>query len=278
MDGVTGKARTYQQSLPANARRIPIPAAALSQWLADIDDIAELKVTLRALALLAEEPRRRSVPPSIALEDLLDDPVLADVQLSGIENRVLSGLAAAVGRGTLAAIREAGSMRVLLNDEDCQRYLQTGGVTELTAADLTGLAGMDALKPTLQTPTTAEPRANIFALYEQHIGPYGHSIAEQLRAAEEEYPAEWIADAIAIAAERNARSWRYIDAVLRGWKQERQTRAGMGITDRTRDTSHEHGEPGSDTAPDSLARYPYLESYWRRHGRLPWEPGEPERG
>ena len=69
MDDVAGKARTYQQSLPANARRVPIPAAALSQWLADIDDIVELKVTLRALALLADEPRRRSVPPFIALED-----------------------------------------------------------------------------------------------------------------------------------------------------------------------------------------------------------------
>jgi len=271
MDGVAGKA-----TLPANARRIPIPAAALSQWLADIDDIAELKVTLRALALLAEEPRRRSVPPSIALEDLLDDPVLAEAQLNGLENYALGGLAAAVGRGTLAAVRDAGSMRVLLNDADCRRYLETGGVTELTAADLTGPARIDTLEPLPQSPTTAEPRANIFALYEQHIGPYGHGIAEQLRAAEEEYPADWIADAIAVAAERNARSWRYIDAVLRNWKQEQQTRYGTGITELTRDTSHEHGEPGSDTAPDS--RTGYLDSYRRRYGRLPWEPGESERG
>ena len=73
MDDVAGKARIYQKSLPANARRIPIPAAALGQWLADIDDLVELKVTLRALALLADEPRRRSLPPSIALDDLLDD-------------------------------------------------------------------------------------------------------------------------------------------------------------------------------------------------------------
>ena len=29
-------------------------------------------------------------------------------------------------------------MRVLLNDADCRRYLQTAGVTELTAADLSG--------------------------------------------------------------------------------------------------------------------------------------------
>ena len=276
MDDVAGKARTYQQSLPANARRIPIPAAALSQWLADIDDIVELKVTLRALALLADEPQRRSVPPSIALEDLLDDPVLAEAGLKGVENYALDGLAASVGRGTLVAIRDAGAMRVLLNDEDCRRYLLTAGVTELAAADLAGSVGPDALELLPQPPTSGDPRANIFALYEQHIGPYGHSIAEQLRAAEEEYPADWIAEAIAVAAERNARSWRYIDAVLRGRKQEQQTRSGSGIINQSRDTSHEHGEPGSDTAPDS--RTGYLDSYRRRYGRLPWEPGEPERG
>ena len=273
MGNVAGKARIHQECLPADARRIPIPAAALSQWLADIDDIVELKVTLRALALLAVEPRRRSVPPSIALEDLLDDPVLAEARLSGVEHYARRGLAAAVGRGTLAAIRDAGELRILLKDVDCRRYLATAGVSELTAADLTGPAESEALEPLPQPPTTREPRANIFALYEQHIGPYGHSIAEQLRAAEEEYSADWIAEAIAVAAERNARSWRYIEAVLRGWKREQRTASGASITDRTRDASHEHGEPGSDTAPDSLARYPYLESYWRRHGRLPWEPG-----
>ena len=249
MDDVAGKA-----TLPANARRIPIPAAALSQWLADIDDIAELKVTLRALALLAEEPRRRSVPPSIALEDLLDDPVLAEAQLNGFENYALKGLAAAVSRGTLAAIRDAGAMRVLLNDEDCQRYLQTGGVTELTAADLTGMAGMDALEPTPQTPTTAEPRANIFALYEQHIDILNHSVAEQLRAAEEEYPLSWIEDAFAEAVDRNARSWGYISSILRRWRREGR---------------HEHGKFGGDSEADS--RKTVLDEYRERYGRLPWE-------
>ena len=276
MDDVAGKARTYPEPLSANARRIPIPAAALSQWLADIDDIVELKVTLRALALLAEEPRRRSVPPSIALEDLLDDRVLDAALSGGVENSVRTGLGAALDRGTLTAIRDRGTMRILLNDDDCRRYAETADVSELTCADLAGQADADAPEPHPDSPTSKEPRANIFALYEQHIGPYGHSIAEQLRAAEEEYPAEWIADAIAVAAERNVRSWRYVDAVLRRWKQDRQTQSRAGITDRARDISHEHGEPGSDTAPDS--RSGYLDSYRRRYGRLPWEPGEPERG
>ena len=276
MDDVAGKARTYPEPLPANARRIPIPAAALSQWLADIDDIVELKVTLRALALLAEEPRRRSVPPTIALEDLLDDRVLDAALSGGVENSVRAGLGAALHRGTLAAIRDRGTIRVLLNDDDRRRYVEEADVSELTGADLAGQAHADAPEPHPDSPTTEEPRANIFALYEQHIGPYGHSVAEQLRAAEEEYPAEWIADAIAIAAERNVRTWQFIDAVLRRKKQERQAQSGAGTTDRARDISHEHGEPGSDTAQDS--RSGYLDSYRRRYGRLPWEPGEPERG
>ena len=276
MDDVPGKARIDQKSLPANARRIPIPAAAVGPWLADIDDIVELKVTLRALALLADEPQRRSAPPSIALDDLLDDRFLSPGVAGGAEGSGRPGLAAAIDRGALLAVREAGTIRVLLNDDHCQRYLETGGVTALTGADLLEQASDNAPEGHSQPEPPADTRANIFALYEQHIGPYGHSIAEQLRAAEEEYPAEWIADAIAVAAERNARSWRYIDAVLRRWKQERQTRLGVGITDRTRDTNYEHGEPGSDTAPDS--RTGYLDSYRRRYGRLPWEPRAPERG
>lgn len=274
MDDVAGKARIHQQPLPANARRIPIPAAAVGPWLADIEDIAELKVTLRALALLADEPRRRSVPPSIGLDDLLDDRFLAPISPGMADGSVRMGLAAAVLRGTLVAVRDTGTIRVLLNAEDCGRYLQTAGVTVLNAADLASQAGDEAPQAPPMPPQTREARANIFALYEEHIGPYGHTIAEQLRAAEEEYPADWIADAIAIAAERNARSWSYIQAVLRNWKQARQPSPGASITDRSREISHEHGEPGNDTAADR--RTGYLDSYRRRYGRLPWEPGEPE--
>ena len=270
MDEVAGKA-----ALPANARRIPIPAAALAQWLADIDDIVELKVTLRALALLADEPRRRSVPPSIAVEDLLDDRVLGAALAGAVEHSVRSGLAGAISRDTLVAIQDAGTIRVLLNDEDCRRYVETAGVTKLTAADLIRPTDIDTPEPLPPPAPTEESRANIFELYEQHIGPFGHSVAEQLRAAEEEYPAEWIADAIALAAERNARSWSYIHAVLRGRKHEQQPGAGAKITDRSRDNSHEHGKLGNDTASDS--RTGYLDSYRRRYGRLPWEPGETER-
>ena len=263
MDDVAGKARTYPEPLPANARRIPIPAAALSQWLADIDDIVELKVTLRALALLAEEPRRRSVPPSIALEDLLDDPVLAEAELSGLENHARSGLAAAVIRGTLAAIRDAGAMRVLLNDGDFRRYLETAGVTELAGADLAGQADADAPAPHPGLPTTGKPHANIFELYEQHIGPYGHSMAEQLKAAEEEYPASWIEYAFSLASRHNAYSWSYVHSILQRLVHE-------GLPEHTV-TENEHGKSWND--PEANRRAEFLDSYRRRHGNLPGDPG-----
>ena len=204
MSDVAGKARIDQKPLPANARRIPIPAAAMAQWLADIDDIVELKVTLRALALLSETPARGPVPPGISLHELLDDPFL-EAGMDGTAIR--QGMASAIARRTLLAVQSGGEVHVFLNDEGCRRYVATAGVTELTAADLTAQADADASEPSPQPPTTGEPRANIFALYEQHIGQLNHNVAEQLRAAEEEYPASWIEDAIAEAIEHNGRSW-----------------------------------------------------------------------
>jgi DnaD/phage-associated family protein len=43
-------------------------------------------------------------------------------------------------------------------------------------------------------------------------------IAEELRDAEETYSAQWIEDAVRIAVENNARSWRYIIAILEKWQ------------------------------------------------------------
>ena len=260
MDDVAGKPRTYPEPLPANARRILIPAAAMAQWLADIDDIGELKVTLRALALLAELSPRGSVPPSIPLHELLDDSFL---EAGMDETAIRQGLASAIARSTLLAVRSAGEVRVFLNDENCRRYVKTAGVTELTASDLIGPAGADAPKPLPQSPTTGEPRANIFALYEQHIGPYGHSMAEQLKAAEEEYPASWIEYAFSLASRHNAYSWSYVHSILQRLVHE-------GLPEHTV-TENEHGKSWND--PEANRRAEFLDSYRRRHGNLPGDPG-----
>ena len=76
------RTRISQKPLPANARRIPIPAAALGPWLAEIENPEELRVTLRVVAILAEGASRGGVPPSVSLEDLLDDPFLAQGRIA----------------------------------------------------------------------------------------------------------------------------------------------------------------------------------------------------
>ena len=252
--------------LPARARRLPVPAAALGPWLADIGDIVELKVTLRAVALLAEGVTRRDVPPALEETALLDDAYLAG---AGIGNDgIRAGLAAALRRENLVGVRAGGGeIRIFLNDDAAQRYFARAGLTPIAPS------ARPANPPALAPPGSAPPaagRANIFALYEKHIGTYGHSIAEQLRAAEQEYPAQWIEDAFALAADRDITSWNYIWNILRRWHRDGR-REGLRGSQR-----YDNGKPGRHTAPDR--RTGYLDYYRRRYGRLPWESDDGESG
>jgi DnaD/phage-associated family protein len=70
-----------------------------------------------------------------------------------------------------------------------------------------------------------EPRPPLLALYEQNIGLVTPLLVEELREAEEQYPPDWIADAIREAVRSNARSWRYIRKVLERWASYGRTDA-----------------------------------------------------
>jgi len=63
-------------------------------------------------------------------------------------------------------------------------------------------------------------RPNVFVLYERNIGMLTPFIADQLRDAEETYPAEWIEDAFRIAVEQNVRKWAYVRRILERWATE----------------------------------------------------------
>jgi DnaD/phage-associated family protein len=58
----------------------------------------------------------------------------------------------------------------------------------------------------------------IYQLYEQNIGILIPMIKDALDSAVKEYPYLWIETAVSLAVKNNARSWRYVDAVLRRWK------------------------------------------------------------
>ena len=54
--------------------------------------------------------------------------------------------------------------------------------------------------------------------YQGEIGLLTPIIADKIKLALEEYPAEWIEEAIDIAVTNNARNWGYTDGILKRWK------------------------------------------------------------
>ncbi len=93
---------------------------------------------------------------------------------------------------------------------------------------------------------SAPPRArpNVFKLYEENIGPLTPLMADALKEAEKEYPAEWFEEAFTVAVTRNKRNWKYIEAILKRWKREGHERKDQpdGGKDTRRYTENEFSE------------------------------------
>ena len=96
---------------PAGTRSVPVPAPLLGALLAEIDDAAELKCTLRFLWHLAQ---RKGHPQVVQASALLGDEVL--LAALGSAEAVRQGLRQAVARGTLLTAQD-GEGAVLLQDD-----------------------------------------------------------------------------------------------------------------------------------------------------------------
>ncbi len=76
--------------------------------------------------------------------------------------------------------------------------------------------------------------SNVFTLYEQNVGALTPMIADMLREAEKDYPSMWFEEAFEIAVGRNVRNWKYIEAILKRWKEkgkdERKDKQNAGET------------------------------------------------
>ena len=185
-----------------------IPDTFFHQLLKQIDDVAELKVTLYLIWRIEHMDG-----PFRALSKM-DFPV-KDLGLPADE--IASGLDKAVRRGTLLRVQKDAAVYFLLNSPR-------------------GRAGAESVQNGQwdpQTGTTAPPveRPNIFKLYEENIGPLTPLIADALKDAEETYSAEWVGEAIELAVKNNKRNWKYSEAILKRWKEE-----GRGQEQDRRDT------------------------------------------
>lgn len=193
---------------PGRLRVTPVPDLFFSELLAQIDEPAELKLTLHLIWRLA----RHDAPRCASHRDLSADAQLQRMLPAGALD---TALAAAVARRTLVELRArnpAGDSErfYFLNDEAGRRDL---------AQVRQGKLKLQRGAAPAETPAEAA-KPNIFALYEQHIGMLTPLIAQQLEDAAAQYAPEWVADAFAEAARRDKRSWRYIETILQRWQRD----------------------------------------------------------
>ncbi|MEO7021326.1 MAG: DnaD domain protein [Ktedonobacteraceae bacterium] len=225
---------------------VPVPEVFFTVLLPEIEDTAELKVTLHLFWLLAQ---KQGNPHCISDRELLADRVL----LRGLkrqgdprpaEERLRQGLEQAVVRATLLRIHlkllgeNSGEEEVIgwyfFNTARSRKVVRELQGAEMVPVSLltkneqqTSLVGVGAgahlssgSNGWLDSARVLVERPNIFVLYEQNIGLLTPMIASQLEDAADQYPADWIEAAFSEAVQRNKRNWKYISAILRRWETD----------------------------------------------------------
>ena len=196
---------------PNRVRSIPAPAPLFGTLLERIDHIAELKCLLRVIWLLQQ---KKGYPRFVTHSEALADRTLV-TSIQGDADTVSDVLDACVRRGTLA-------MAIIEHQGEEERlYALNSDRDRRALASVTSdafVVGHSRIEPTPEPWDANSERPNVFALYESNIGMLSPMIADELKAAEELYPTDWIEDAFREAALQNVRNWRYIARILERWE------------------------------------------------------------
>jgi DnaD/phage-associated family protein len=189
------------------------PEAFFIDLLPAIDNLAEMKITLYAFWYIQQlEGDIRCMK----LSELRKDTVLKEAltQPGGIDSyddTLESTLAKAIDRGSLLMVdgKDKRDRYYFINTTRSKAIIDgyEKGQWDLDSSSQQQIVGLDLNKP------------DVYKLYENNIGLITPMIAEQLKAAGDEYPLDWIEDAIRIAVENNVRRWSYISRILASWNE-----------------------------------------------------------
>lgn len=237
---------------------VPIPEIFFTQVLPEIEDSAELKITLHLFWLLAQ---KQGNPRCTSDRELLSDAtLLRSLRRRGdprpAEERLRQGLDQAVARSTLLRIhlklvsegRDGGEtitwyffntarsrkvvaelqggemipVRLLNPVEEQEQDIQEDSHEGMAQMEERTYTSNNQEQPPrhIQSVQVQIERPNIFVLYEQNISLLSPLIAEELKDAADHYPADWIEAAFREAVQQNKRKWSYIRAILRRWETE----------------------------------------------------------
>jgi DnaD/phage-associated family protein len=235
-------------------KQVIVPDHFFVELLPQIDDLAELKLTLHCFWLLNEQEGELRY---LRGDDLRNDAKLLqsltlDSDLRTPQATLADALQRAVARNTL--------LKLEIEAEERDRETGRQGGPEGAPGQGTNADGDETLdlQSKIQNPKSkiedwyfmntvkgrqtlalirqgklkelaaAIPdearlrvkRPNIYVLYEQNINLMTPLIADQLRDMEKTYSPEWIEEAFEIAVSRNKRNLRYIQSILRRWEIE----------------------------------------------------------
>jgi DnaD/phage-associated family protein len=200
-----------------------VPDSFFRQLLNEITDADELKVTLHALWRFEHmEGRVR---------------FLREKDFSKCVPDTAPALEKAVARGALIRVQKEEAGFYFLNSP------RGRAAAEAFAKNKRSVPEGSTLQP------LPLERPNIFKLYEENIGVLTPIIADAIKDAEQTYPPDWVAEALEIAVKNNKRNWKYMEAILRRWKDE-----GHAKEQNRRDVKEHRGRDVTRNVEEFLKR------------------------
>lgn len=212
---------------PEKARSTPLPDLFFSDVLPNLTSLEETQITLHIFWKIF---RMKGTPRYITEKELaIENPLKANA--SNDNKSVFSlheALEQAIKRGTILQIQiesqKNKDILYVINNPEGKKALEY----------LTNHPPKE--HATIITSALPKNPPNIFALYENTIGSITSAIVDDLKEAESKFPEDWITEAFHIAAQMNARNWRYVSSILERWAKE-----GKDIGTSRRSTSQEVG-------------------------------------
>ena len=193
-------------------KMIPFPVQLFTEILPRLHNESQLRATLYTwYAIMSKGSGQRYV----YLSQLLTDPVLLSwfTHLGG-KNGIQRGLDLSCREGIFLQLQIGEDDKILApNDESGARL-----ITDMKSESVAHHNQSRDSSPETNYETTVV--SNVVEKYENEIGMLTPVIADMIAIAEQMYPTTWILEALDIAAQSNARSWKYVAAILARWKNE----------------------------------------------------------
>ncbi len=223
MTGAAADGSAGFTGFPDSGLATAVPNLFFSRVMPEISDPAELVVS--AYFFFAAQLHKRR-PHYVSRQELAADRALIRA-LANLTGRGAAGGSdgeassgpAELGRGLDLAVKRGTLIRALsgeTSDGSAGEVYAVNNPSNYRALESLPEVRLQGPLP----PATGEPAPDIFTLYEENIGSITPLIAEELKDAEQRYPAQWLREAVREAVELNKRSWRYVASILRRWETE----------------------------------------------------------